>query len=80
MSIKLNKPKFASLLSLTLYFLIINKQLPFLHDGTVLSGGKEVPTEEFVQLISPMFLYMVPAFLIVGVINFYVLKNRARKN
>lgn len=66
----------APFVSLAMYFLIINRQLPFLKKETVFSGGEYVPTEQFIELISPMFLYMVPVFIVVGVISYFYLKNK----
>ncbi len=86
MNIKFNKPMvalsggvLASFVSLGLYFLILNRRLPFLKNETVFSGGKEVPTEEFIELTSPMFLYVAPVFVLVGLVNYFILKNRANK-
>lgn len=70
----------APFVSLGMYFLIINRQLPFLKKKTVFFGGKDVPTEQFIELIAPMFLYMVPVFIVFGIINFFYLKNKERGN
>lgn len=83
MELKIGKPKLAfigyvmgAIVSLAMHFLIEYRQLPFLKGQTVFSGGKDVPTEEFVKLISPMFLYITPVFIVVGVINYLILKRR----
>jgi len=66
----------APFVSLLMYFLFINRQFPSLKNETVLSGGKYVPTEEFIDYVSPMFLYMIPVFIIVGIFNYFYLKNK----
>lgn len=68
----------APFVSLGLYFLIVNRQLPFLKNEMVFSGGKDVPTEQFIEYISPMFLYLIPAFIIIGIINYFILINKER--
>ena len=68
----------APFVSLGIYFLIINRQLPFLKNETVFSGGKNVPTEQFIAQISPIFLYSIPVFIVVGIINYFYLKNKER--
>jgi len=66
------------IVTLGLHFLFEFRQLPFLKNEAVFSGGKDVPTEQFVEMISPMFLYVTPAFIVVGFINYFILKKRER--
>ncbi len=80
---KIDKPELAffssaggAIVSVIIHFLIKFRALPFLQEPTVLSGGREVPTEEFVAFAAPMFLYIVPAFILVGIINYVLLKRR----
>lgn len=42
----------APFVSLGMYFLMTNRMLPFLKSETVFSGGKEVPTEQFIESIA----------------------------
>ena len=80
---KIGKPEVAFLgcviggiVTLAIHFLFKFRQLPFLKNETVFSGGKEVPTEQFIEMMSPMFLYVTPAFIAVGFINYFILKRR----
>ena len=80
---KIGKPEVAFLgcviggiVTLAIHFLFKFRQLPFLKNETVFSGGKEVPTEQFIEMMSPMFLYVTPAFIAVGLINYFILKRR----
>ncbi len=83
MKLNIGKPEFAflsgvlgAIVSVIIHFLIEYRQFPFLRGPTVLSGGTYVPTEEFVEFASPLFIYAVPAFIFVGLINYFILKKR----
>ncbi len=80
---KIGKSEFAflssvggAIVSVIIHFLIKLRVPPFLQEPTVLSGGKQVPTEEFVAFAAPMFLYIIPAFILVGIVNYVLLKRR----
>ncbi len=68
----------SSLLSLGMYFSFVNRWLPFLKNDTVFTAGRYVATEIFIANLAPMFLYMMPAFICVGIINYAILRRRER--
>lgn len=61
---------FSAVFSVVIHFLIINRKLPFLKNDTVFTGGKHVPTENVIDMLTPMFLYIAPVFVLVGVLNY----------
>ena len=69
----------ASLAALILGTLVRNRALPFLHDETILSGGKLIPTTEWVEFASNFFYIGSAVALIFGIIALVSLSDANRR-
>ncbi|BCE01289.1 hypothetical protein [Marinicellulosiphila megalodicopiae] len=83
---KISKPNqaiigsaFGVVVCLGLYMLMINRGLPFLKDEFVVMHGQNIATPVYIESTAPMFLYAIPVFVIVGLVNFFILKKRENK-
>ena len=66
----------AVVVCLVLYFLMVNRLLPFLKGDFVMMHGKSIATQVYIESTAPMILYAVPVFIVVGLVNYYILKRR----
>lgn len=68
---------FAAATCVIIHFLIANRKLPFLKNDTIYSGGEYIPTEKFVDMLTPMFLYVSPFFVLVGILNYIYFSKKS---
>lgn len=66
----------AVVVCLVLYFLMVNRLLPFLKGDFVMMHGQSIATQVYIESTAPMILYAVPVFVVVGLVNYYILKRR----
>ena len=68
-----------SLAALILGTLVRHRALPFLRDDTILSGGKLVPTTEWVAFASNLFYIGSAVALVIGIIALVSLSDANRR-
>lgn len=80
------KPLFASMLyflsalwAVLLGFLFRFRALPFLQADTILSGGKQVPTEQFVRFASTCFWGGAAVVAALGIVGILTLNEPRRR-
>ena len=70
---------FAALWAITLGLLFRFRVLPFLKDDTILSGGKQVPTEQFAHIASNFFWGAAAVVIVFGVVVTLSLKKSSQR-
>ena len=66
---------FAALWAIILGFLFRFRVLPFLKADTILSGGKQVPTEQFAHIASLFFWGAAAVVIVLGIVIVLVLRR-----
>ena len=63
---------------LVVYFLMINRLLPFLKGEFVVMHGQSIATEIYIESTAPMILWAIPVFIVVGLVNYFIFKKREK--
>ena len=58
------------------YFLMVNRMLPFLSGEFVVMHGENIPTAIYIGSTAPMILCAIPVFIVVGLVNYFIFKGR----
>jgi hypothetical protein len=54
--------------------------LPFLKDDTILSAGRNIPTEDFARGATTMFLLFAPICFLMGIIQYFYWRRKSSKD